>query len=204
MTTFPGISPVIKNYNRAENAFFSRIVTVPLSQEKNVVCKPLVFEGQTVEEGQIIAESEDSLKAKIHSPVPGKVIDFISVKNPDGRPVVAVRIKFEGSFSYTGKQRIETNWKELAPSSIQKTLSEMGIINTYHVMEVVSLSQQVNKARQTKIKNVAVRLFDEDPVRITDTLISKLYSEEILVGARIIAKAIDAEQIIYFFGNKKS
>ena len=61
---------MIQNYKYTQNAFLPKIVTIPLVQEKNIHCKPVIKIGEIVQEGQVIASSEFS---SIHSPVPGTI-----------------------------------------------------------------------------------------------------------------------------------
>ena len=54
----------------------------------------------------------------------------------------------------------------------------------------LQLNKIGTKSKKKKI-NLVVRMFDEDPYRVTDSLMAKLFFEEIVKGARIIAKAIN-------------
>ena len=53
-----------------------------------------------------------------------------------------------------------------------------------------------------KPENIIVRLFDEDPYRVTDSLISKFYFDQLVKGARILAKAINAKGIVFAIDQK--
>ena len=69
--------------------------------------------------------------AFIHSPVPGKVLDIYNVINPNGKKLPAILIKMEGVFSFSGKKRETLNWTYSQGNSRIKTLSQMGVINTF-------------------------------------------------------------------------
>ena len=51
---------MINNYKYTENAFLPKTVFIPLLQEKNGSCKPVVKVGEFVTEGQVIASSDSS------------------------------------------------------------------------------------------------------------------------------------------------
>ena len=114
---------MIHNYKYTENAFLPKTVTIPLVQEKNVVCKPVIKIGEEVKEGQIIASSETSV---IHSPVPGTVTDLCSVNCPDGKIEKALVIKMHGSFSYLGKKPAQEEWQSLSPATLERKLEDKG------------------------------------------------------------------------------
>ena len=112
MTSSQSVLSEVKKYKCSENAFMPRMVVIPLTQENKCLCKSLVLPGDIVKEGDVIAESQDKAgTAKIHSPIPGKVIDFVSVLCPNGRYEKAVRIQLAGSFIYTGKKLEHKEWK---------------------------------------------------------------------------------------------
>ena len=202
----PIVSSVIKDYSYSQRAFLPKEIIIPLAQETDVKYKPLVKAGDTVTEGSVIAVSDDSdLKhVNIHSSVPGKVIATDTFDSPDGKKDFGVKIKLSGSFSYLGKKHEEKNLDSLTSSSIIKTLIDMGVINTFRTENLENLGLQIEDflTKKTKEKNLVVRLFDEDPYRITDSLMSKMFFDEIVKGARIVAKAIDAKGIVFATDNK--
>ena len=88
-------------------------------------------------------------------------------------------------------------------SEIIRTLIKNGVINTFKTSIPENLGLQIEKINSTHEKhNLVVRLFDEDPYRITDSLISKFYFDEIVKGARFVAKAINAKGIVFAIDTK--
>lgn len=182
------------NYKFTENAFLPKTVTIPLVQEKNVICKPCVNIGDIVTEGQVIATSNT---AEIHSSIPGTISDIISIHCPNGKIEKAIVIKTQGSFSFLGKKINDESWENLTPSSIQRKLKDKGIINTFSTVHTVSLKKQINNIIKKENKSLIVRLFDEDNTRISDSLMTKFYFSKVYEGAEILAKAISADGILF-------
>ncbi|MCF0126474.1 MAG: hypothetical protein HUJ68_12120 [Clostridia bacterium] len=200
MTTFPYVKSSVKKYNVARNAFLPRFVTVPMEQEHGVLCKRVVEIGNIVNEGQVIAVPSGSDECKIHSPVPGKVIDIFTDVSSNGRPCLMVKIGLEGSFNYTGKKPCEVDWKNISPEEITDKMSENGVINTFDSSFSVSLCKEIKalkKAGEDYSHSLIVRLFDEDPVRLTDTFIFGKYFSEIRKASKITAKAGNLKTIVY-------
>ena len=168
---------MISNYKFTENAFLPKSVIIPLIQEKDVLCKPLVNIGDDVVEGQIIAESSDAV---IHSPVPGSVVDINFIHCPYGKIEKAIKIKTKGSFTYLGKKINSENWTSLSPASLERKLKDKGIINTFSCTQSVSLLKQIKKISKNNTKTIIVRLFDEDTTRFADKLETKFYIKIII------------------------
>lgn len=198
----PTVSAVIKNYTSTQNAFLSKIVTIPLIQEKGITYQPIVKPGDIVKEGDIIATSGTNLSKVnyIHSSVPGKVLEISPCISPDGKQVFAIKIKFGGSFNYLGKPVSEKKTSSITPASIGKQLIENGVINTFKTSCPENLGNQLHELKDKS--SLIVRMFDEDPYRITDSLMSKLFFNQVVKGAQIVAKSMNATGIVFAIDQK--
>ena len=98
----PVVSSIIKNYHFSEKAFLPKVVTIPLSQERESCYKCTVKTGDIVKEGDVIAQAEleNGISGYLHSSVPGKVISTEPCFSPNGRQEYAVKIHFGGALSY--------------------------------------------------------------------------------------------------------
>lgn len=207
MINNPVVSSLVRNYKCSENAFLPHFITVPLAQEYKITCKSLVASGDIVEEGQVIAKytSEFYNDSYIHAPLPGKVIDVVPCFSPNGKQEFGIKIQFNGKFSYLGKKVQEEKTDTLFSETIIREIEKNGVVNTFTISEPENLSREIKDRRNAKC--VVVRLFDEDPYRVTDYLITKMYFKEILLGAQVLAKAVKAEGVLFAidtkFENKK-
>ena len=201
----PVVSSIIKNYNTSQRAFLPKIVNIPLSQESESAYKCIVRPGDTVKEGDVIAQAEldKSWTSSLHSSVPGKIVSIDPCVSPNGHQEFAVKIKFGGALSYLGKLHQEKTPDSYSQRDIASILSKNGVVNTFKTSIPENLGLQIEKINSTHEKhNLVVRLFDEDPYRITDSLISKFYFDEIVKGARFVAKAINAKGIVFAIDTK--
>lgn len=200
MSSLTTINTNVKDYNFSENAFLPRYVNVPLSQEFDRNCKVIVEPGELVKEGQIIGVSEEG--THIHSPVPGKVIDIVPCVSPNGKQEHAVRIQFGGTFSYLGKKINERDIASIPPSEIVPKLIDMSVSNTFDVSKPENLGIEIKDIINKKANILVVRLFDEDVFRITDSLITKFYFEQIIKGTKVIIKAMNAKAVLFVVDQK--
>ena len=191
---------MIHNYKYTENAFLPKTVTIPLVQERDIFCKPVIKIGEDVKEGQIIAASDVSV---IHSPIPGTVKDLCSINCPDGKIEKALVINMQGTFSYLGKKRHEEEWRSLSPATIERKLDGKGIVNIFSTTKSVPVTQQIKTFIRKKSKTIIVRLFDEDPSRITDSLMTQFYFDQVVEGAKILAKITEADGIVFVTSSKE-
>ena len=188
---------------RAVNGFLQPVVTVPLLHETygDLVC--LVHPGDRVREGETIAvpSSSHPLRsgAKVHSSVPGIVEDIVSCVSPNGREERAVRIRLAGRFSYLGKKRFSENWRSLPSSEIIRKIADSGVINTFDTTEPVSLASQIEDTEMKERNVLVVRLYDDDPKRITDSFLSKSFFDDIKTGAFIVSRALGGAGIVFVY-----
>ena len=201
----PVVSSIIKNYKTSQKAFLPKVVSIPLSQENESHYNSIVKPGDVVREGDVIAQTEltHGWISSLHSSVPGKIISTEPCISPNGRQEFAVKIQFGGALSYLGKTHNEKKAEDYSQNEIARTLTKNGVINTFKTSIPENLGVQINKLNSDKERhNLVVRLFDEDPYRITDSLIAKFNFDEIVKGARIVAKAINAKGIVFAIDQK--
>ena len=199
---YQNLSSILKNYKVSQNSFISKEFIIPLEQEYATDYKNIVQKDDIVQEGQIIAISTGNSKSKrtsdestfIHSPVPGKVMDILPVYTSSGKQKFAVKIKFGGEFSYLGKKITEKSIENLTSSQIIEQLIDKGVVNTYNLKKIENPGLQI---KNNSFKNLVVRFFDEDSFRFTDSLVAKLFTNEIIKGAQILAKAMNCYGILF-------
>ena len=197
----PVVSAVIKNYKYSRNAFLSKEILIPLTQENGISYKALVKPGDIVKEGEIIAESNSLTETVyIHSSMPGTGTEICPCYSFDGKQDFCIKIKFGGALSYLGKKNTESSIEYISSASIVPQLIEKGVINTFYTSSPENLGLQIKN--HSEYKNLVVRLFDEDVYRVTDSLVSKLYFEQIVKGSEVLAKAINAPGIIFAIDQK--
>lgn len=188
--------------------FLSRSLTIPLCQENDFECSPIVREGESIKEGQVIAEvsrevygSKSFGVAKIHSPIPGKILKIKNCNYPNGKQGKAVEIELNGSFTFIGKKQAVFDWASYSPAMLLRTISESGVVNTFSNTYCSSLELEINRIRDVENKKLVVRLFDEDPSCETDSILTKSEFEKIITGILITAKASDVDEIIIAYSS---
>ena len=198
----------VHNFVKSEASLFATSVRSFLPQDAlvpfpSVTHKCTVEKGSVVSEGQIIASAispENVLASDIHAPIPGTVTDIVTCKLADGTLGSAVKIHLAGAFSYLGRKQEHTAWSTFSSDYLLSELSKKGVVNTFAKVE--SLAAQIKSRASVKNRFLVVRMFDEDPSRMTDTFIATRMTNQVIEGAAITARALGAIGIIFALPQK--
>lgn len=204
MIVFPNVHTVKKNaYKQSVEGFIPSSVVVPLNQDSDVDCQCLVKEGDKVEEGQLLASynTKNGFPQVVYSPIPGIVEKIFLNPSPNGKIIQSAKIKLQGSFKYIGKKRIEIDYEKLTPNGIVNEIAQKGILNTFVSTKAVPLADEMEKIKSNKNRILIVRLFDDDPSRMIDSILTNLYQKNIIEGIKIAIKAIDADGVVLVTDN---
>ena len=198
-----------KLFTDSVRSFLPSYAVIPFNLTKKKDFKCIVQENDVVKEGQVIALSvkeENEKRLYIHAPVPGRVIGFVHCYLPNGGVGIAVKIKMEGSFSYLGKVLPETDWQWFSKENLLDIFTAKGVTNTFDCSEdkTDALARQIENCKLVKNRFLVVRLFDEDPSRMTDTFVAEHYTYQILKGAYITARAMEAQGIVFILPKKSN
>lgn len=167
---------------------------IPLQQHLGKPARPLVEEGQTVEEGQMIAEADGFISANVHSSVPGKVVGIRphpTVYSPKSQCVV---IETEGAFSSSSKTDSSENWDSLSREELLSRIKDAGIVGMGGAAfpTSVKLSPPPDKPIDTLIVNGA----ECEPYLTVDDMLMRTFPDEIIEGIRITMKVLGVEKAI--------
>ena len=209
MKTFPigGIHPSdCKEYSKGaqiERFPVPATVTIPLSQHIGAPAVACVAKGDRVKVGQVIATAGGFVSSTIHSSVSGVVTAVEPRADAQGNLKPAVVIAVEGDEWVEGVDLTPEVVKNinLSPSEIIGKVSEMGIVGmggaTFPTH--VKLSIPAGKKAECLIINAV----ECEPYLTADYRVMLEQGERLLVGARILAKAIGVDKIYIGVENNK-
>lgn len=190
-----GISPI--TFDSYTNAYVPHEVHVALWQDESTKTEPLVYVGEHVEEGQVIARDSRNM-CQIHSPVPGTVEKFAVETLPNGRTGPCLTIKTEGSFSFLGHLPKKQTWDFLFPDQLIRNIGEKGVINTFYKPKPLALELVQQKLREGP-RSIFLRLFDLDPSNFTDSFIAKNFMPQILESMAILARIVEPAAVFCLY-----
>ena len=91
----------------------------------------------------------------------------------------------------------------MSPATLERKLKDKGIVNIFSCTKSVPVTEQIKDFIRKKNKTIVVRLFDEDTQRLTDSLMTKFYFDQITEGAKILAKITEADGILFVMNSKE-
>jgi electron transport complex protein RnfC len=179
-------------------------VAVPVAQHIGAPAKTEVKKGDLVKVGQVIAKSGGFVSANIHSPVSGKVFKLDEVVDATGYRKPAVIIDVEGDEWDESIDRSETLKTDISLSSeeIIKKTGEMGIVGmggaTFPAH--VKLSPPPGK----KCDILIINGVECEPFLTSDHRVMLEKGNELIVGVRILMKALKVDKAVSGIENNKS
>ena len=176
---------------------------IPVSQHIGTPSKVLVNKGDKIKTGQLIAESGGFVSANIHSSVSGTVLKIDSFPDSSGYRRMAVQIQVEGDEWIDGIDRNSDLKKDfnLSSEDIIKKINSFGLVGMGGATfpSHVKLSVPPGKRAEYLVVNGA----ECEPCLTCDHALMIEKGEEIIVGTRIMMKALQVQKAIIGIENNK-
>jgi electron transport complex protein RnfC len=169
-------------------------VILPLQMNLGCSCDPMVKVGDEVTEGQKIADSSKFVSAPIHASISGKVVKIEKLPNPCGFDVDAVVIEGQEETSHQSQVTSKKLVEEQAPEEIRKIVREAGIVGMGGAAFPTHV--KITPPKDKKIDTIIINGCECEPYITADHRIMLERAEDIIYGARAVAKACGAQRII--------
>ncbi len=179
------------------------VVTIPLSQHIGAPAKVLVNKGDRVKIGQVIAESGGFVSANIHSSVSGTVLKVEAFPDSTGYRRMSVQIQSEGDEWVDGVDLSTDLKKDFDFSSeeiIQKIIAS-GLVGLGGATFPSHVKLSIPQGK--KAEYLIVNAVECEPYLTADHSLMLEKGEEIMVGTRIMMKALKVEKAIFGIENNK-
>jgi electron transport complex protein RnfC len=169
-------------------------LTVPLVQHIGAPCKATVEAGQSVQEGQVIGETQAFVTAPVHAPVCGKVKKIENVLHPLGVKLPAVILAVGDGDDRDYLKPLGGDVETLDATQMLERVKEAGIVGmggaTFPAH--VKFSPPKDKTIDTFILNGC----ECEPYLTADYRLMVERSEDVLLGTRMIAKILGVKRTI--------
>lgn len=178
------------------------IVVLPLQQHVGAPAEAVVKKGDQVFMGQVIGKSSYTISAPVHSSVSGTVLAVEPRPNVTGRSVMSVVIQNDGEDT-----PVETEVKghqdpiQLSKGAIRERINNAGIVGLGGGAFPTAI--KVTPPDNARIEYLIINGSECEPYLTADQRVMEEYAEKVILGAKLLAKAADAEKIIIAIESNK-
>lgn len=180
-----------------------RQVAITLNQHIGAPANCIVKKGDTVKVGTLIAEAGGFVSANIHSPVSGTVAKVDKAANAFGQYTTTIVIDTEGD-EWEGSIDRSPELKEeitLTPQEIIQKIAQAGIVGLGGATFPTHV--KLTPPKEFKPAVLIVNATECEPYLTDDHALMLESPDQILVGCRILMKAIGVEQAYIGIENNK-
>jgi electron transport complex protein RnfC len=179
------------------------VLIIPVAQHIGAPAKVLVAKGDKVKTGQIIAESGGFVSANIHSSVSGTVLKVDSFPDSSGYRRMAIHIQTEGDEwveTIDRSPELKKNF-DYSPEEIIKKINSSGLVGLGGATFPSHVKLSIPQGK--KAEYLIVNAVECEPWLTSDHALMLEKGEEIIVGTRIMMKALKVQKAIIGIENNK-
>lgn len=176
---------------------------IPLGQNLGVPSKPIVKKGDEVKVGQLIAKGEAFISANLHSPVSGKVVKIDDAIDSSGYRRQAI---FVDVIDDVWDDSIDTSPTivrqiSLSKQEIIQRIKECGIVGLGGATFPTHVKLMVPDGK--KAEYLIINGVECEPYLTSDHRVMLEKGEEMLIGVKILMKALEVEKAVIGIENNK-
>jgi len=179
-------------------------VTIPIAQHIGLPAKPVVDKKDKVKVGQVIAQSEGFVSANIHSSVSGMVTKVDVAIDASGYKKLAISIRVKDDEWEEGIDRTADLKSEIidTPEQIREKILKAGIVGLGGATFPSHVKLSVPKGK--KVEVLLINGVECEPFLTADHRLMLENGPQVLVGIKILMKALSVEKAIIGIENNKS
>lgn len=178
-------------------------LVIPLGQNLGAPPKPLVKKGDEVKVGQLIAKAEAFISANIHSPASGKVVKIDDAIDASGYRRQAIFIDVAGDEWEEGIDRSDEIVREIqsGKQEIIDRIKACGIVGLGGATFPTHVKLMIPDGK--KAEYLIVNGVECEPYLTSDHRLMLEKGEQVLIGIKILMKALSVEKAIIGIENNK-
>ena len=178
-------------------------VTIPVSQHLGAPAKIVVNRGDSVKIGQLLAQGDGFVSANIHSSVSGIIEKIDKVLDSSGYRRDAIVIKVEGNEWEPGIDQSSEVVKDfnISGEEIINKIKDAGIVGLGGATFPSHVKLSVPPGKKAEV--IVINGVECEPYLTSDHALMLEKGEEIIVGIKILMKALDVNKALIGIENNK-
>ncbi|WP_444994103.1 electron transport complex subunit RsxC [Aliikangiella sp. IMCC44359] len=201
-----GIHPqefkTLSNDRPIEKVNLPQQLIIPIQQSIGDSGKIIVSVGDKISSGQLLVDNNEVFGANIHSPLCGEItaIKPQYIGHPSGMKQLAISLKVDSKTITNFKAPSpQPDWKNSSAEDLLKQIKASGIVGLGGATFPTSV-----KLSATPINTLIVNAMECEPYITCDDRLLREQPENIILGAQIAAKIVNAKSIIFAIEDNKT
>jgi electron transport complex protein RnfC len=203
MKLFPvrgGIHPEYRKDLASEKAIVAlplpAALYIPLQQHIGAPAEVLVKEGDLVKKGQMIARNQGAVSASHHAPTSGRIREVaeVAAPHPSGLPQTTIVLEPDGKDEWGDLPEPISDPFAADPRAIHERVAQSGIVGMGGAAFPSAI--KLNLGEQKKLEILLLNGAECEPYLTCDDRVMRESPDEIIDGARIMARALGTPRVV--------
>ena len=172
------------------------LLHIPLQQHIGALAKPAVRRGQRVAKGQLLADSQGMISAPVHAPASGRIVGIGSypAHHSSGLKVRTISLQPDGENRWSDEVRSRDDPFALSPQEIASRVAAAGIVGMGGA--TFPSAVKLNLGKRYALRTLVINGAECEPYLTCDDRLMREHPDEVLDGARIMARALGVASIL--------
>ncbi|AYH44995.1 electron transport complex subunit RsxC [Azoarcus sp. DN11] len=173
-----------------------RRLVLPLQQHIGAPAEVLVAAGEQVRKGQLLARGQGPVSAPLHAPTSGVIeaISQIPAPHPSGLPQTAIVLLPDGLDAWAPLPAPLADPFEAPPEAIREHVAQAGIVGMGGAAFPAAV--KLGLGGQHRIDTLLINGAECEPYLTCDDRVMREHADDVVDGARLMARALDAPCVI--------
>lgn len=170
-------------------------LAIPLLQHAGEEGEAMVVPGQAVLKGEVIGRYNSPSEGLVHAPTSGTITAIARqpIAHPSGMDGKCILLKPDGLDRWATLHPL-TDWENTEAEVLRQRIRECGIVGLGGAVFPTGL--KVDKAQKSAVHTLILNGAECEPYISCDEMLMREKPEQVVLGARIMQKAVEAEQTI--------
>jgi len=184
----------LSEHKRIENLPLPAEVYIPLQQHIGAPCIPIVEKGMEVKVGQLLGKSGGYVSSNIHATISGKVKTIEKMPHPLGVNALMIHIIGDGQDNWVKTEEAIPDWENLTAEQINTIVLDAGIVGLGGAAFPTQV--KLSPPKEKKIETFILNGCECEPFLTADHRVMIERTEEVVLGVRILMKALGVSRAI--------
>jgi len=172
------------------------VLTLPVQQHMGAAASTVVQVGDRVLKGQMLARGQGVVSAPVHAPTSGTIvaIEERTAPHPSGLPMLTIVLESDGKDEWAELPAPIADPFTATPQQIRARVAESGIVGLGGA--TFPSAVKLGLGDKNKLEILLLNGAECEPYLTCDDRLMREYAAEVIDGARIMARALGAPQVI--------